>query len=268
MKKSSFTVTDPQQQRPLRRIKHLIALGTAALAFGAALAPMARAQDASAQDSSTQSTPDNPGNWNLTVKRAAGSHTIGNPQAEAKLTEFVSYTCGHCASFAILGDPPLKLVYIPTGRLSLEVRHLIRDPIDWTAAVIAHCGTPDKFPLNHAALMRSQADWLPKAQKATEAQKQRWGGVDRAAARRAIASDLDFYKLMEPRGYSRIELDKCLGDNDAAMTLAIQSIEEVKRMKVTGTPSFALNGQLLEGTHSWAALQPRLDAYFDGKRSE
>jgi len=30
--------------------------------------------------------------------------------------------------------------------------------------------------------------------------------------------------------------------------------------KISGTPSFELNGTVLDGVHSWAALEPQLQA--------
>lgn len=207
-------------------------------------------------------------NWNNTVAQTNGGHLIGNPEAEAALAEFVSYTCPHCATFAANGDPALKLVYIQSGRLSLEIRHVIRDPIDWTAAVLTNCGAPAKFARNHSLFMQEQDKWLAKAKLASSAQQHRWSNTNRAAARRAIASDLGFYDLMTKRGYSRLETDKCLADNAAANLLVTQSITEAKRLGVTGTPSFALNDELLAGTHSWQPLRKQLDSFLLAKKGK
>jgi protein-disulfide isomerase len=197
-------------------------------------------------------------NWNATVTEQNQGHVIGNPEAENTLTEYVSYTCGHCAQFARQGDPVIKLVFVHPGDLKLEIRHLLRDPIDLTAAMLTHCGAESKFPLNHSAFMTSQASWLGKAQNATQAQMQRWSNPDRAAARRALASDLDFYELMEQRGYGRSEIDQCLNDNAKADALVETTVADVQRLGLTGTPSFLLNEKLLEGVHSWQALEPHL----------
>lgn len=200
----------------------------------------------------------NSANWNATVAEVNQGHVIGNPEAETALTEYISYTCGHCADFARQGDPVIKLAFVHSGNLKLEVRHLLRDPIDLTAAMLAHCGAESKFPLNHSAFMTSQATWLGKAQNATEGQVQRWSNPDRAAARRALANDLGFYTLMEQRGYQRGNLDRCLNDEAKAQSLVSTTMADVKRLGLTGTPSFLLNGELLQGVHSWQALEPHL----------
>jgi len=206
--------------------------------------------------------------WNTTVVETDAGHLIGNPDAKIKLTEFISYTCSHCAQFAKTGDPALKLVYVHSGKVAVEIRHTLRDPIDLTAAMLTHCGEPNKFTLNHNAIMYSQQDWLPTAQKATQAQIARWTSQDRPAARRAIASDFGFYKIMESRGYRITDVDKCLNDNAKATALANASLADAQRLGIEGTPSFAINGKLLANVHSWPALQPRLDAQLQGATAD
>lgn len=201
--------------------------------------------------------------WNITVADTnGGGHRLGNPEAKLKLIEFVSYTCPHCAHFETEADGPLRLVYVSQGKLSIEVRHVIRDPIDLTAAMLAECGAREKFFLNHSAFLRSQATWLGKVAKLSDAQRTRWTSGDYSARRRAIARDLGFYNIMERRGYGQVAIDRCLADDDFAKKLAAQSEAGATEFGVEGTPSFVLNGILLAGTHSWAQLRPQLDARF------
>lgn len=206
-------------------------------------------------------------NWMITVTETEAGHLIGNPDAETKLAEYVSYTCSHCADFARDGDPALKIAYVRTGKVSVEVRHLLRDPIDLTAAMLTHCGDVQKFALNHSAIMLNQSKWLPIAAEATAAQRQRWSNPDRAAARRAIAGDLDFYQLMEGRGYRMAEIDQCLADSAKESELIQATRADAARLGLQGTPSFTINDQLLDHVHSWPALQPALDAHLGGEKS-
>jgi protein-disulfide isomerase len=201
-------------------------------------------------------------NWVATVARADTAHVIGNPQADRVLTEYISYTCPHCATFAREGEEAVKLAYIAPGKLRLEIRHLLRDPVDLTAALLAHCGAASKFPQNHSAIMLAQGTWLPKMMEASAAQRQRWTTGDMSARRRAIASDLGFYGIMERRGYSRTQADQCLNDTALANSLAKQAETDWKLPGIGGTPAFAIDGLVLTGTHSWQALQPQLDARF------
>ena len=198
-------------------------------------------------------------NWAATVVASDNGHKVGNPKAKTKLVEFMSYTCSHCADFAREGDAAIKLAYLPKGDVSYEIRHLLRDPFDLTAALLTQCGDPKKFMGNHNAIMLSQDDWFEKGRKTTRAQQARWQFGSNGARRQEIASDLGFYELMENRGYTRTQLDRCLTDEAKANALAEASQADVEKYGLTGTPSFVMYGALLDGVHNWAALRPILD---------
>ena len=53
--------------------------------------------------------------------------------------------------------------------------------------------------------------------------------------------------------------DRCLGDNAMAQRLAAQTAE-ARRLGISGTPGFLLNGDVLAGTHDWKTLQVQLKA--------
>ncbi len=188
-------------------------------------------------------------------------YRIGNPAAKVRLTEYVSYTCPHCAAFTREGEGALELAYVQPGKVQLEIRHMLRDPIDLAAAMLAHCGPPTRFLQNHKAFLLGQDQWIGPMLSASSAQRQRWT-VPGAAGRRAIASDFHFYDLMERRGYSRVEADRCLADEAMARKLAAASDKDWKLPGVVGTPSFAINGVILAGTAGWSTLQPQLAARF------
>ncbi len=199
-------------------------------------------------------------NWNTTFAATGVGHRVGNPEAATTLLTFVSYTCPHCAEFEQQSDAALRVGYIHPGKVLVEVRHLIRNPIDLAAALATECGPSPRFFARHRAMMGAHERWMAKARAATPAQQQRWSTGAMDGRMRAIASDLDFYELMEPFGLSIAQLDRCLTDEARARAIAATSQEEGARFGVTGTPSFAVDGALLEGVHTWPALQRVLDA--------
>ena len=201
------------------------------------------------------------GNWGSHITETDGGHLLGNPEAEGRLVEFMSYTCSHCADFARSGEGAIKLLYVPSGKISFEVRHLIRDPVDLTAALAAQCGPADKFFGNHAALIGKHPDWMAKARSMTQAQMARWNFGTFSARAQAIASDLDFYEIMQSRGYSRVELDKCLTDETKARAIAAKSQQDIETFGLRGTPTFFMSGKEVDA-HDWKGLQPHLDALF------
>jgi len=223
---------------------------TRALATGvlALAAPMILAAASAAQ-----------ANWNTTFSTTEAGHKVGNPQAKTSLVAFVSYSCSHCADFEKQSDAPLRAGYIQSGKVSVEVRHVIRNPVDLAAALTTECGDPGRFFERHRAMMLSQASWMGTAQATTPAQQQRWMSGDLGSRMRAIASDLDFYKLMEPRGLARAQLDRCLSDEAHATSIVETSQAQGARFSIPGTPSFVVNGRLLDGVHTWSQLQQALD---------
>lgn len=199
-------------------------------------------------------------NWVDEIERTGVSHFIGNPAAERTLTEFVSYTCSACGNFARIGEEVVKLGYVSTGKLRFEVRHIQRNELDIALTMAAWCGGKDSFRLNHSAIMRSQERWLGKAAKPSVAQQTRWFTGPGPTKRRAIMWDLDIYDVLESRGISRSELDACMGDDRFAASLVASSSADMAKYAISGTPSFALDGQLLPNVHDWASLAPVLAA--------
>jgi protein-disulfide isomerase len=192
------------------------------------------------------------GNWTASVVRTPGNAIlVGNPAALAKLVEYFSYTCPHCAHFEEEAGGELSLGFIRTGKGSMEYRPFMRNAVDVAATLIATCGAPAKFPGNHAMLMRQQSKWMVQV---SEAQMKRWGTGTFAARMQAIASDFKFYDMFAARGYDRITLNRCLA-NEALAQSWIAENEAAK--EVEGTPTFYLNGRK-QYVNTWEGLRPIL----------
>lgn len=197
-------------------------------------------------------------NWTLTFSVSEmGGHIMGNPAAPKKLVEYVSYTCGHCADFQAASHAPLKAGLVKQGKLSVEVRNLLRDPLDVTAALLARCGGKGRFFGNHHALMTSQSQWLDKAKAAPRATQESWftGTIPERAKR--IASATGMYTIMAQRGITKAQADKCLADPVALKTIEGMTDYATGKLKINGTPSFTLNGKLLTA-HDWPGVQAAL----------
>lgn len=199
------------------------------------------------------------GNPLASVLVEPGAHRTGAANAKVKLVEYVSYTCSHCANFEQEAGSTLRLAYVASGKVSVETRHLLRDPFDLTAALLANCGPAARFDGNHAMLMGEQKNWLPRLAKATPAQKARYMSGSYKARRQAIASDAGFYPLMAKRGYDRMAIDNCLADDKLAKLLSDKTVAYSRDLGIAGTPSFALDGVVLAGTHDWDSLKFQLD---------
>ncbi|HCF24677.1 MAG TPA: protein-disulfide isomerase [Novosphingobium sp.] len=200
-----------------------------------------------------------PGGWTRTIAFTADAgHLVGNPEAPVRLTEYVRYTCRECAAYNLQSEGVLGLAYLPSGRIAIEVRLLTDSPVDLTTAMLASCGDPRNFFMNHNALLRGQSKWMAPLAYATGTQKQRWKHPDLGTRNRAIAADLKLYDIMTARGYDRQQVERCLNDKALAARLSAAS-QLALSAGIAKTPGFSINGKLLENTHDWAALRPQLD---------
>jgi protein-disulfide isomerase len=196
-------------------------------------------------------------NWLTTTAVTPGGHRLGNPAAPTKLMEFVSYTCPHCGHFFKEADGPIKLTLVQPGKVSVEIHHVIRDPIDLAAVILTNCGHPSKFFGNHDMFFSQQDIWIGKLQNTTRAQQQRWYEGTIPERMRAVASDAGFYDMMETRGYSRGQVDACFNDTKKVQALFDVAKVTADKYDVNSTPSFVVNGKTLDA-HSWDELQKAL----------
>lgn len=197
-----------------------------------------------------------PADWSATVTaRADGAYVIGNPTARVKLVEWASYTCSHCAHFAEQSRAGLEGGLIRSGSTSLEVRHLIRDTLDFAAVAVARCGGPRGFPKRHHAIFTAQDRWTQQGATFLQANGAQLDQIARPVAFRRIADGAGLTAIGRANGLTAAQIDACF---------APAALERISKLGdppagVTSTPSFYVNGQLVSGV-DWAGLQPRLRA--------
>jgi protein-disulfide isomerase len=185
-----------------------------------------------------------------------GGYQIGNPDAPLKLVEYASHTCGACAGFAATGKPVLKDKYVSTGVVSFELRNLVRDPIDLSIATLVRCGAKENMqPLSDQAWASLeeifgavQANQSLYEAAANQPVNQRFVSIAQAAGL------IDFFAA---RGLSADQSRACLADTAKVQAIADASNQQSEDLKITGTPSFLLNGKKLDVTQ-WAQLEPLL----------
>ena len=187
-----------------------------------------------------------------------GGHIMGNPLAKHRLAEYMSYTCDHCANFEAESHAPLKSGFISKGHISFEIRNLVLNPIDLTAAMLARCGGRTKFFGNHKALLSSQASWMETFRSSSEQVMKSLNDGTVPERLKKIAKAADFYGLMNKRGYSAKQVDSCLTDEKAQKAILGMAQYATETLKLTGTPSFTLNDKPIDDVHGWPQLRPVL----------
>ncbi len=185
-----------------------------------------------------------------------GGYLVGNPAAPLKLVEYASHTCGACANFSANGAPELKKNYVSTGVVSVELRNLVRDPLDLTIAALVRCGQPQNMqPLSDQAWASLETIFETVNQNgaALEAASQlppnqRFLGIAQAAGL------IDFFAA---RGVSSEQAATCLADSAKIEAIAARSQQQSTQLEITGTPTFFLNGKKLD-VNQWEGLEPIL----------
>lgn len=241
-------------------LKPLLPAAAAVLALATSVAA---AQDLSRPESAFEPKPKS-SNFQNTVTRTERGHLIGNPEADTTLVEFISYTCPHCADFAARGEPALDVVLLGPGKLTVEVRPVIRNGLDLAVTLLANCGDPAQFKVRHRTLILAQADWLGKAFAAPKSQQAIWQRGDKAGRTNA-ASALGLTAMLAAKGQSKAELDACVANDAAAQKLLLNGEADATEFGVNSTPSFAMDGKLLAEVHSWEDLYPLLRTRFTAK---
>ncbi len=193
-------------------------------------------------------------NWLATVRRTGeGAIVVGNPAARVKLVEYLSLTCPHCAEFSAAAMPPLQRDYIATGLVSLEVRHAVRDPLDFVASLLLLCEAPTMYLGSIEALFATQEDWFFRAQEATATPEFEALAPDRKIP--ALAKAAGFDGFFASRGLTPKAQAVCMASKAGQDRLAQMVSNSWDRDKVPGTPLILVNGVRREEVKQWAQLE-------------
>jgi protein-disulfide isomerase len=185
-----------------------------------------------------------------------GGYMVGNPDAPIKLVEYASHTCGVCANFAKTGKPVLKEKYIPTGVVAFEQREVFLNSLDVMFAGLAQCGAKEQMqPLSDQVWQNLDEVFAgikanPQAMQAAESLplNQRFA---------VLAQTTGVLEFFAARGLSADQGRACLSDAAKLEALVKNTQANADKDKVTGTPTFFLNGKRLEGT-AWEVVEPAL----------
>jgi protein-disulfide isomerase len=152
------------------------------------------------------------------------------------VVEYGSLTCPHCATFSREVFPELKKDYIDTGKVRFIFREFARNPLDVAAFLLARCVGDDKA---YAAI------------ELLFSEQEKWAFVEKPLEPLIAA--------MRPAGLSHDQAMACLKDQskaDAIVAIGKRASEEVK---LTGTPTFVIDGKVYGGELTLAQLKAILD---------
>lgn len=198
--------------------------------------------------------------WNPpTQLQANGNFVLGNPAGKVHLAEYISYTCPYCAQFQRDSAETMRKAYLGSGQVAIEIRHVVRDPVDLAVAVLVRCGDRKRFWNRHDAFLREQATWIAPLRASTGPQRTRWATGPMPARLHAVVDDFNLYPMMARLGVDRATVDACLADEAGAAWLDSQTDFAIDA-GVRSTPSFMLDATMVNDAHDWPALEPPLKA--------
>lgn len=244
--------------------KLTLALGAAALALAACNqgAETGNAAAGTATAAAGQAVPPPAGKeWtDVVTELPDGGVRMGNPDAPVKLVEYLSLTCPHCAEFAEAGFAPLRDQYVKKGTVSLEIRNYLRDPIDATLTLVSRCGGAEPYFAMTEQALREQKNVLDKAQQLDQAAINQLQGQPPAQQFQSLARMLGFDQFAKQRGISEQKLNACLADQAALDKLVEMQKTANETLRIPGTPTFLINGAIVENAGTWQQLEPKLKA--------
>ena len=179
--------------------------------------------------------------------------------APVKLVEFGSLTCPHCKAFDDEGVPTLIGKYVKSGQVSWEFRNYVRDPFDLSAALIARCnGTKSFFPLMRA-IYKDQSVWVGKIQKTPQAQLEQLTNLPPNQEFVQTARIAGLPDWAAARGVPVAKSNQCLS-NEKSINQLVQMTGDATTQypDFPGTPTFVINGKMVENTATWELLEPQL----------
>lgn len=196
--------------------------------------------------------------WSETIATTPDGHFVmGNPNAKVKLIEYGSYTCSHCRDFAHESAEELRQI-VDSGKMSFEFRNYVRDPIDISTALLARCGGKDIFYPLSEQFFANQNAMFEKAQSLGDEKYKALMSAPPAQRFGQLAAAVGLVDFAKQRGIAEDQAKQCLADTAAAEKLAKGVEDANQQYKIEGTPTFILNGVMVENTAAWPALRTKL----------
>ena len=153
---------------------------------------------------------------------AQGDMSLGNPNAKVQVVEYASASCSHCARFNNTVFPQFRAQYIDTGKVHYTLKEFLTPPEEVAAAgfLVARCAGADKYFTVLDAIFKNQTEMFQTGD---------FRGV--------------LLRIAQSAGMTEDQFNKCVSDPEALKALNARVQRAVNEDKVTGTPTFFVNGK-------------------------
>lgn len=161
----------------------------------------------------------------------ADGTSIGRADAPVVIEAFEDFGCSHCLHFTATIEPKLFEDYVATGKVRFVYRYFPLQQVTGTAAIAAQCAAEqDKFWEYHKELFIAQAEANNKSGPGL-------GVAFGPAGLRTIGA---------AAGLDSAAFEACV-IADSALNVVQEDLRQAQTLRLRGTPSFVINGEILSG---------------------
>jgi hypothetical protein len=146
---------------------------------------------------------------------------------------------------------------VKSGQVSWEFRPYMLFPSDPGPSMLLRCQGPIPFFRLSEELYADQPNWAGRLQALPEAQMQQISELPAAERPKQFVKLAGLDEFFRQRGMPQAKIDACL-DDPANLNKLVALTDLGTKQGVTGTPTFFINGKIVDNTASWAALEPQL----------
>jgi protein-disulfide isomerase len=159
--------------------------------------------------------------------------TLGNAKAKVTVIEYASLSCPHCARFNNDVFPAFKKKYVDSGKVRYVYREFLTDPAEVASAgaLAARCAGPKRYFAVIDAFFHGQDEIYATGQ------------IKPVLLRAAKAG-----------GLNEAEATACLADKAGQDALDARVTRNYEQDKIQATPTFVINGKVLQGQQTLQAL--------------
>jgi len=163
---------------------------------------------------------------------------VGDKNAPVTIIEYASLSCSHCADFHNNTLNDLIKEYVDTGKARIVFRDF---PFNYPAllgSMVLRCIPEDVRYDYMNALFRLQQKWV---------------------VRENAKSTQELYKIMQSGGMTKEEFETCTNNVELENTILQALIAAQNEFNIQSTPSFLINGNLVEGNKSIKEFRQIID---------
>ena len=163
---------------------------------------------------------------------------VGDKNAPVTIIEYASLSCSHCANFHNNTLEDLIKEYVDTGKARIVFRDF---PFNYPALIgsmVLRCIPEDVRYDYMNALFQLQPKWV---------------------VRENAKSTQELYKIMQSGGMTKEEFETCTNNVELENTILQALIAAQNEFNIQSTPSFLINGNLVEGNKSIKEFRQIID---------